>query len=106
MLARELASPVYPFDEDAAREWVERQVDSGPRDRDAQSRQVGAGEYTDVYLDDVEPAAPWLIGEPKSAVPPKRLYEKLKVFEEYVAADIDDHQLSAPPDDEQMPPTS
>jgi pimeloyl-ACP methyl ester carboxylesterase len=42
MLARELASPAYPFDEDAAREWIERQVDSGPRDTKAQSRQVGA----------------------------------------------------------------
>jgi pimeloyl-ACP methyl ester carboxylesterase len=42
MLARELASPGYPFDEDAAREWIERDVDSGPRDTKAQSRQVGA----------------------------------------------------------------
>ena len=30
MLAREVASPAYPFDEDAAREWIEREVDSGP----------------------------------------------------------------------------
>ena len=42
MLARELASPAYPFDEDATREWIERQVDSGPRDTKAQSRQVSA----------------------------------------------------------------
>ena len=42
MLAREVASPAYPFDEDAAREWIERQADSGPRDTKAQSRQVGA----------------------------------------------------------------
>lgn len=42
MLAREMASPAYPFDEDAAREWVEREADSGPRDTKAQSRQVGA----------------------------------------------------------------
>ncbi len=41
-LARQIASPAYPFDEDAAREWVERAVDSGPRDTKAQSRQVGA----------------------------------------------------------------
>ena len=41
-LAREVASPAYPFDEDAAREWIEREVDSGPRDTRAQSRQVGA----------------------------------------------------------------
>jgi len=42
MVARELASPAYPFDENAAREWIERAVDSGPRDTKAQSRQVGA----------------------------------------------------------------
>jgi pimeloyl-ACP methyl ester carboxylesterase len=42
LLAREVASPAYPFDEDAAREWIEREVDSGPRDTSAQSRQVGA----------------------------------------------------------------
>jgi pimeloyl-ACP methyl ester carboxylesterase len=42
MLAREVASPAYPFDEDAAREWIEREADSGPRDAKAQSRQVGA----------------------------------------------------------------
>ena len=41
-LAREIASPAYPFDSDAAREWIEREVDSGPRDTKAQSRQVGA----------------------------------------------------------------
>ena len=42
MLAREVASPAYPFDEDAAREWIEREADSGPRDTRAQSRQAGA----------------------------------------------------------------
>jgi len=42
MLAREIASPVYPFDEDAARERIEREADSGPRDTKAQSRQAGA----------------------------------------------------------------
>jgi pimeloyl-ACP methyl ester carboxylesterase len=42
MVARELASPAYPFDEEAAREWAEREIDSGPRDTKAQSRQVGA----------------------------------------------------------------
>jgi pimeloyl-ACP methyl ester carboxylesterase len=41
-LARELASPAYPFDESTAREWIEREVNSGPRDTQAQSRQVGA----------------------------------------------------------------
>jgi pimeloyl-ACP methyl ester carboxylesterase len=42
-LARAVASPAYPFDETAAREWIEREADSGPRDTKAQSRQVGAG---------------------------------------------------------------
>ena len=42
MLARAVASPAYPFDEQAAREWIEREVDSGPRDTKAQSRQAGA----------------------------------------------------------------
>lgn len=41
-VARGVASPAYPFDEAAAREWIEREVDSGPRDSKAQSRQIGA----------------------------------------------------------------
>jgi pimeloyl-ACP methyl ester carboxylesterase len=41
-VARGVASPAYPFDETAAREWIERAVDSGPRDTAAQSRQIGA----------------------------------------------------------------
>jgi len=41
-VARGVASPAYPFDETAAREWIEREVDSGPRDNKAQSRQIGA----------------------------------------------------------------
>ena len=41
-LARAVASPAYPFDETATREWIEREVDSGPRDTRAQSRQAGA----------------------------------------------------------------
>jgi pimeloyl-ACP methyl ester carboxylesterase len=42
MLARAVASPAYPFDENAAREWIDREADTGPRDTKAQSRQVGA----------------------------------------------------------------
>jgi hypothetical protein len=73
------------------------------------------GQYTNVYLDKVEPAppeagasddsdpeeaawrtavdaAPWLVGEsdPDEAVPPEELYEKLKPFKERVAEDIRD----------------
>jgi hypothetical protein len=73
------------------------------------------GQYTNVYLDKVEPAgteadatadadtdpeeaawrtaveaAPWLLGgsEPEGEVPPKKLYDKLKPFKERVAEDI------------------
>ena len=72
------------------------------------------GQYTNVYLDKVEPvaeepaadagdtdadeaawrtaveAAPWLVGEsePHEEVPPDELYEKLKPFKEQVAEDI------------------
>lgn len=41
-VARGVASPAYPFDEHASREWIEREADSGPRDQKAQSRQIGA----------------------------------------------------------------
>jgi hypothetical protein len=74
------------------------------------------GQYTNVYLDKIEEApreddgpargdtdveeaawrtavdaAPWLVGEsePHEAIPPDELYEKLKPFEERVAADIE-----------------
>jgi len=71
------------------------------------------GQYTNVYLDKVEPApagtgddsepeeaawrtavdaAPWLVGEsdPQEAVLPDELYDKLKPFKERVADDIRD----------------
>jgi hypothetical protein len=71
------------------------------------------GQYTNVYLDKVEPApddpgadsdpeeaawrtavdaAPWLVGEsdPQEAVEPEELYDKLKPFKERVAEDIRD----------------
>jgi hypothetical protein len=72
------------------------------------------GRYRNVYLDDIQPvepdgattadgdadpdeaawrtaveAAPWLIGEPRAAVPPKELYDHLKPFEQRVAEDIE-----------------
>jgi hypothetical protein len=76
------------------------------------------GRYTNVYLDKIDPAgpdgpdtpagpgtdpqqaawqtavtaAPWLVGEPSAEVPPEKLYEKLKPFEERVAADIERNQ--------------
>jgi hypothetical protein len=79
------------------------------------------GQYTNVYLDKVEPAeeerstssdtdpeeaawrtavdaAPWLVGEsePHEEVPPDELYDKLKPFKERVAQDI--KQEEAPED--------
>ena len=71
------------------------------------------GQYTNVYLDKVEPAppdaggdsdpeeaawrtavdaAPWLVGEsdPDEAIAPDELYDKLKPFKERVAEDIRD----------------
>jgi len=75
------------------------------------------GQYTNVYLDKVEPApqedstagdsdpdeagwrtaveaAPWLVGEsePHDEVPPEELYDKLKPFKERVADDIRDDE--------------
>jgi hypothetical protein len=76
------------------------------------------GQYTNVYLDKVEPApeepggggddtdpdeaawrtaveaAPWLVGEsePHEEVPPDELYDKLKPFKERVAEDIKEEQ--------------
>jgi hypothetical protein len=74
------------------------------------------GEYTNVYLDKVEPvadedppsggdtdpdeaawrtavdAAPWLVGEsePHEEIPPDELYDKLRPFKDKVAEDIKD----------------
>ena len=78
------------------------------------------GQYTNVYLDQVEraaeeaeshggaevqeaawrtavEAAPWLVGEPAAEVPPEELYEKLKPFEERVADDIERSRRSEAP---------
>lgn len=78
------------------------------------------GQYTNVYLDKVEPAAdageeggpandpdeaawrtaveaaPWLVGEsePHEEVPPDELFEKLRPFKELVAEDIEDGETA------------
>lgn len=86
--------------------------------------EVHRGQYTNVYLDSVEriaeerspidhdtdpdeaawqtavAAAPWLVGESKAQMPPKKLYDKLKPFEEYVAADIEEHQRARDSEDD------
>jgi|SRR5579859_3785503 len=78
--------------------------------------EVQRGQFTNVYLDKIEAvdpdpvpqpatggdtdpqeaawrtaveAAPWLVGTPDGTVEPEELYEKLKPFEERVAADIE-----------------
>jgi pimeloyl-ACP methyl ester carboxylesterase len=61
-VARGVASRTYPFDEAAAREWIERQVDSGPRDTKAQSRQIGAT-WSGPRLADMTAAALILAGD-------------------------------------------
>lgn len=76
------------------------------------SHESQRGEYTNVYLDKLEPltgpgagsedtdpqeaawrtaveAAPWLVGKPGQTVDPEDLYETLKPFEERVASDIE-----------------
>ncbi len=81
------------------------------------------GQYNNVYLDKIEPAgpaagshadsdpqqaawqtavaaAPWLVGQPGTEVPPQRPYEKLKPFEECVAADIEKGQQGQADDQE------
>ncbi|MBV9048119.1 MAG: hypothetical protein JOY58_07615 [Solirubrobacterales bacterium] len=75
------------------------------------------GQYTNVYLDSVEPveddaastgdtdvqeaawrtaveAAPWLVGKPEAGVSPEELYDKLKPFEERVESDIQESKRS------------
>jgi hypothetical protein len=83
------------------------------------------GNFTNVYLDAVEPleeadsggegasseaveevawktaidAAPWLLGgEPEEAVPPDELYDRLQPFKERVADDIRGEPPDDPPD--------
>ena len=81
------------------------------------------GNFTNVYLDSVEPleeagdegasseaveevawktavdAAPWLLGgEPEEAVPPEELFERLQPFKERVADDIRGEPADEPED--------
>jgi hypothetical protein len=103
-------------------EYTTFREDIGERAKQLQGKRVRLeyheerrGQYRNVYLDKIEPAepaaashaesdpqqaawqtavaaAPWLVGQPGSAVPPRKLYEKLKPFEERVAADIEEGQ--------------
>ena len=53
-------------------------------------REAGPGDADEVAWGTAVEAAPWLLGtsEPKKAIPPDELYEKLEPFKERVARDI------------------
>ena len=107
--------------DDAGNEYTTFRESIGERAQELEGKRVRIeyheqqrGQYTNVYLDKVEPApadsggddsdpeeaawrtavdaAPWLVGEsdPQEAVPPDELYDKLKPFKERVAEDIRD----------------
>jgi hypothetical protein len=103
--------------DDAGREFTTFRPEIGEQARQALGRRARIefheqqrGDYTNVYLDRVEPldepdggeadevawktavdAAPWLLGEspPKEGVDPEELFEKLQPFKELVAEDIE-----------------
>jgi hypothetical protein len=95
------------------RRGQDQERDDALRRQGHRRQRLQRGQYTNVYLDKVEPApqdagddsdpeeaawrtavdaAPWLVGEsdPEEAVPPDELYDKLKPFKERVAEDIRD----------------
>ena len=105
--------------DDAGKEYTTFRPEIGEQARQALGRRARIefheqqrGDWTNVYLDAVEPldeaeadheadevawktavdAAPWLLGEspPKEGVNPDELFEKLQPFKELVADDIRD----------------
>jgi hypothetical protein len=105
--------------DDAGKEYTTFRPEIGEQARQALRRRARIefheqqrGDYTNVYLDAVEPldrpgesgheadevawktavdAAPWLLGEspPQEGVDPDELFEKLQPFKELVAEDIE-----------------
>jgi hypothetical protein len=106
--------------DESGREFTTFRPEIGEQARQALGRRAAIefheqqrGEYTNVYLDSVEPvgeadheadheadevawktavdAAPWLLGEspPHEGVDPEELFEKLQPFKELVAEDIE-----------------
>ena len=102
--------------DEAGKEYTTFRPEIGEQARQALGRRARIefheqqrGEYTNVYLDAVEPlgepdheadevawktavdAAPWLLGEapPKEGVEPDELFERLQPFKELVAEDIE-----------------
>jgi hypothetical protein len=86
--------------------YLDKLEPTAPPEAAATPSAVGPGGDTDVqeaaWRTAVE-AAPWLVGQPGHEVPPKELYEKLKPFEERVAADIETSR-SAKSSDSAKPP--
>ena len=111
----------YVVRDDAGNEYTTFRESIGARVQELEGKRARIeyheqqrGQYTNVYLDKVEPApdqpggaysdpeeaawrtavdaAPWLVGEsdPHEAVAPDELYDKLKPFKERVAEDIRD----------------
>ena len=108
----------FVLEDDAGREYTTFRPEIGDQARRALGRRARIefheqqrGEWTNVYLDAVEPlgegeheeheadevawktavdAAPWLLGEspPKEGVEPDELFERLQPFKELVAEDI------------------
>jgi hypothetical protein len=104
--------------DDAGKEYTTFRPEIGEQARQALGQRARIefheqqrGDYTNVYLDSVEPldaaeagheadevawktavdAAPWLLGEspPKEGVDPDELFERLQPFKELVAEDIE-----------------
>jgi hypothetical protein len=108
VLRDEAGNEYTTFKEDIARQAIAAEGKPARIEYHEQQR----GEFTNVYLDRVEPlpddasvdgdgaeeagweaaveAAPWLLGtsEPEAAVPAEELFEKLKPFQQKVADDI------------------
>jgi hypothetical protein len=111
----------YVARDSEGREYTTFREEIGARATELQGRRVKItyheeqkGRYNNVYLDGIDPvaepdagghdtdpqeaawrtaveAAPWLVGKPAGEVPPDELYDKLKPFEERVAADIEEN---------------
>jgi hypothetical protein len=120
----------YVARDSEGREYTTFREEIGGRAAELEGKQVKItyheeqrGRYNNVYLDAIDPvadpaagerdtdaqeaawrtaveAAPWLVGEPAAEVPPDELYDKLKPFEERVAADIEQSRQADGEDEE------
>jgi hypothetical protein len=119
----------YVLTDEAGKEYVTFREEIGARAAEFRGRRARIeyheqqrGNYRNVYLDSIAPAAddsaaedqevdevawktavdaaPWLLGgeKPEGEVPPEELFDKLKPFKDLVADDIE--QPGGPPEDE------